>query len=163
MHLRKTYGAHMHHDANSVQATGNETVNFAYKSPEGLELLKLQRYDISCCTFWLLRSENWIDARVVLFLVYYRKRVVEEQKDRGHQPEFLILSDSAKEDPRNIIAKPCDFARLGHLITVPYVVIVHMNENWGGLSSTIPCESVDWGTLTDTMRKPECSMAIYKK
>ena len=52
----------------------------------------------------------------------------------------------------------CEMSVLHRHIGAPYVLLFGFNENWGGMSTELPCESTTWGLFAKYTARQGCTM-----
>jgi hypothetical protein len=56
-----------------------------------------------------------------------------------------------------------DMIRMHSRSSTSHVLFTHLNENWGGFSTTVPNRSIDWGHWDSKMLAEGCSRQVVKR
>ena len=84
-----------------------------------------------------------------------RTALLQGRRTREPAPRHAIFGGDAMNSAAMTL---CQMAWLHPHIGAPYVLLVGFNENWGGLSTELPCESTDWGHMHAHLRREGCTM-----
>eukprot|EP00041_Stephanoeca_diplocostata_P034014 m.1140539 g.1140539 ORF g.1140539 m.1140539 type:complete len:359 (-) comp24446_c0_seq10:2234-3310(-) len=61
------------------------------------------------------------------------------------------------------MAQFCMFSKYVDLLDVPVGMVMHLNENWGGVSAAIDSQTATWGHVAKDMQRNGCTMASLRR